>query len=53
MIDGEQGCMLASLLKKPNRKIKLDRLVKTVNRYRELLTELADVLKETQEHFQG
>ena len=47
MIDEEQDHMLASLLKKPNRKIKLDRLVKTVNGYRELLTEPADVLKET------
>ena len=51
MIDGEQGQMLSSLLKKPNRKIKIDKLIKITENGRELLVELEEVLKETKEHY--
>ena len=53
MIDGEQGQMLSSLLEKPNRKIKIDKLIKTTENGKELLVEPEEVLEETKEHYQG
>ena len=51
MIDGEQGQMLSSLLEKPNRKIKIDKLIKTTENGRELLIEPEEVLEETKKHY--
>ena len=53
MIDDKQGQMLSSLLEKPHRKIKIDKLVKTTENGRELLIEPEEVLEETKEHYQG
>jgi hypothetical protein len=53
MLDGKQRKMLASLLDKPYRKVKIDRLIDKQPHERLLLTETEEILKRTQTHFQN
>ena len=53
MIDGKQGKMLISLLDKPSKKIKIDRLIKEADGSRKLFIEADEVLDETKKHYQN
>ena len=52
MLDGKQGKMLISLLNKPHKKIKIDRLIKEENDKRKLLVNPSEVLEKTKNHYQ-
>ena len=53
MIDEKQGKMLISLLDKPSKKIKIDRLIGEVKGRRKLFIESTEVLEKTKEHYQN
>ena len=52
MLDGGQGKMLISLLDKPYKKIKIDRLIEKEGDRRKLLVSPSEVLEKTKNHHQ-
>ena len=52
MLDSKQGKMFISILNKPYKKIKIDKLIKKEDNKSELLVNLSKVLKKTKNHYQ-